>query len=103
DHAESRRAKPNDETKADTGANQVAAPANLESEINGGETADQTDDEKRRIDPAEQNAAPQTDEDGGVKSVIAPQQNTQHQRGKCVGGEQPAHFWGEKLKHLLAR
>ena len=35
--------------------------------------------------------------------MIAPQQNTQHQRGKCVGGEQPAHFRGEKFKRLLAR
>ena len=39
---------------------------------------------------AKENAAPETDENGGVESVVAPEQNAEHQRRKGIGRDQPA-------------
>ena len=54
DQAEGEREQPDGEADAKTGANELAAPAHLQGEIDSGKSADQTADQKRRIDFAEQ-------------------------------------------------
>ncbi len=92
--------KPDREADAETGANQAAAPPHLQREINGGEPADQTAHEQRRIDFSEEHAAPKTDEDGGVKSVISPEQNTQDQRRESVGRDQASAVSGLRKRKV---
>ena len=40
----------------------------------------------------DQDAAPETDEDGTVESVIASEQNTEHERSKRIGRDQPGRL-----------
>ena len=40
------------------GANEFAAPAHLQGQVNGGEAADQSANKQRRIDSAEQECCP---------------------------------------------
>ena len=96
DEPKGERQQPNGEPDAEAGANQFAAPPHLQGEIDGGESADQATDQERRIDRSEKDAAPETDEDGGVKSVIAPQQNAEDQRRERIGRDQHAHFRFQK-------
>src|SRR5204863_6598405 len=71
DHAEGERGQPRCDAHAETGANQSAATAHLKRERDGGESADQTNDEERGIDFSKKNAAPQTREDRGEQAVVA--------------------------------
>ena len=74
DEAEGERQEPDGDANAETGPNQPAPPANLEREINGGKSADQSANQQRRVDFAKQNAAPKTDENRSVEAVVAPEQ-----------------------------
>src|SRR5438270_208176 len=64
DHSESKGCEQRREADAESGADQTAAAANLEGKGNGGETADQADDKKRRVDLAKEDAAPKAGEYG---------------------------------------
>src|SRR5205085_11181914 len=75
DQSEAERAEPDRDADAAAGTNQFAAVANLQSQINRGESADQTDDAQRRIDFSKKHTAPKADEKRGVKAVVAAEQN----------------------------
>ena len=63
---EGEREQPNGQTNAKTGADEPAATAHLEREINSGESADQTTNEQGRVDRPKENAAPKANENGSV-------------------------------------
>src|SRR5215472_17242777 len=102
DQSEAERAQPDRDADTDTSADEFAAAPHLEREINCGEPTDQTNDEQRRVDFNEEHAAPKTDEERGVKPMVAAEQNAEHKRSERVGREQPSHFRREKLKRMFA-
>src|SRR6202011_2952252 len=58
DGTERERQQPNGQTDANAGTDEFAAPPHLKREINGCESADQTRDEKWRVNSSKQHAAP---------------------------------------------
>src|ERR1043166_1720853 len=62
DDAKSERQEPDGYADPETGPNQTAAPANLQCEINRGESADQSTNQQSRVHFAKENAAPKADE-----------------------------------------
>src|SRR5205814_1963678 len=80
DDAKGERQRPDRDADTKAGSNQAAALAHLEREVNRGEPADQTTDQQRRVHFSKKNAAPKTDENRGVKSVVASEQHAQEQR-----------------------
>ena len=85
DDSEGERQQPDRDADAKTGANLATPFPYLKCEVNRGESADQSADEQWRIDFAEQNTTPKTDEDRRVQSVVAVEQHAEQQRRERVG------------------
>ncbi len=66
DETEGERRKPDGDAHAQSRPNQPAAFADLQRQINRGETADEGAGKKRRVKTAEKKPRPKTDEDGRV-------------------------------------
>ena len=92
DQTKRQRQQPDGEPDVEAGADQFAAPSHLQRKRDRGESANQTGYEQRRINWSKQNAAPKTHKERRVKTVLPPQQNTQHQRREGVRRDQSAHF-----------
>src|SRR5207237_1233438 len=54
--------------------------------------ADQTRNQKRRVNFTKQDTTPETNEDGGIKPVIASEQDTQSKRSESIRRNQAAHL-----------
>src|SRR5450432_1062972 len=77
DQSESEREEPDGETNEKAGPNEPAAAAHLLGEQDGGETADQADNQNRRVDLADENAAPKTNEDSAVEAMVTTEQDAE--------------------------
>src|SRR6266480_4848887 len=79
------RQQPNSQPYSDACADQFTAPPHLQCERDCGESADQTGYQKRGVNWAKQDAAPETDKKCCVKSVVAAQQNAKHEWREGIG------------------
>src|SRR5205814_6814523 len=98
DDSESERQQPDRDAHPKTGADQAAAFAHLQREIDRGESADQSADQQGRVDFAEENAAPKAHEYRGVKAVIAIEKDAEHERRERVRRHQADGFRPEKTE-----
>jgi len=96
DNAEGEGQGPDRDADSEAGSDQAAPFAHLKREINRGESADQTADQQGRVHFPKKDAAPETDEDRSVESVVASEQHAQEQRREGVGRDQPNGFRPEK-------
>jgi hypothetical protein len=70
-------------------------------EQDGGEPADQTDEEHRRINPVDQNAAKETNEHSAIEAVVATEQDAKDERCKGIGRDQPGSLGFEEREDAL--
>ncbi len=90
------REQPDGEPNAKPGPDQPTPAADGLGEEDGGEAADQTNEEHGCVDPVDQNAAKETNEHSAIETVVAAEQDTEDERGKGVGRNQPCSLGSEE-------
>ena len=59
----------------------------LRSVISSQEIGDERYDQKNRVDPSDEQGSPKAGKDGGIETVVAAEQDGEHERREGVGDE----------------